>query len=444
MHALQWIEKHGRYRRFVKANQLRYALQREKRTCTWCGKPVGKGRSKWCSDKCVDEYHGRMDPQIIRRRVAERDRGVCAMCGHDATDWSREIDIQLRTFYLRVFNVHQYGGCDCPWCQYRDRRKWEADHIVPVCEGGGCCTIDNYRTLCLTCHKAESKRLSRRRAMIGKVHHQDAIKLMQEMQTCALKPALLFVDPPFNIGRDYEGYDDKKSKAEFEDFIVDLCWHGIRTIVPGGIFAIHCPDDIAALVLTLEHHEALDEARRVHWINWYYGFGQWTRSTFIQTRCHLLVYTNTEFKPTFNADDIFIESLRRKIGDPRAVGRKGDDGQWEVEPAADEGWVVPGTVWGIEDNDGPHWGRVQGNNNERWIKKNGALVDHDNQLPENYLERIIRAWTNPGELVCDPCGGSGTTAVVAEALQRRWITGDISKTNCASIRRRLKKGSVRL
>jgi 5-methylcytosine-specific restriction endonuclease McrA len=38
------------------------------------------------------------------------------------------------------------------------------DHILPVCEGGGLCGLDNLRLLCGTCHKAECDKLARRRA----------------------------------------------------------------------------------------------------------------------------------------------------------------------------------------------------------------------------------------------------------------------------------------
>jgi len=41
---------------------------------------------------------------------------------------------------------------------------WQADHIMPVIEGGGECTLDNMRTLCTACHKAETAALVSRRA----------------------------------------------------------------------------------------------------------------------------------------------------------------------------------------------------------------------------------------------------------------------------------------
>ncbi|TXH49477.1 MAG: hypothetical protein E6Q97_22670 [Desulfurellales bacterium] len=59
--------------------------------------------------------------------------------------------------------------CRCVACQIEARycsktNAWEADHIVPVCEGGGLAELDNYRTLCVWCHKQETRNLAKRRA----------------------------------------------------------------------------------------------------------------------------------------------------------------------------------------------------------------------------------------------------------------------------------------
>lgn len=59
------------------------------------------------------------------------------------------------------------------------------------------------------------------------------------------------------------------------------------------------------------------------------------------------------------------------------------------------------------------------------------------QKPEALLERIIKASSNEGDLVCDFFGGSGTTAAVAERLGRRWITCDIGKPASLIMRKRL-------
>ena len=73
--------------------------------------------------------------------------------------------------------------------------------------------------------------------------------------------------------------------------------------------------------------------------------------------------------------------------------------------------------------------------------KNVVLYDDGGRLyatqkPEALLERIIKASSNEGDLVCDFFGGSGTTAAVAERLKRRWITTDIGKPATLVMRKR--------
>ena len=64
------------------------------------------------------------------------------------------------------------------------------------------------------------------------------------------------------------------------------------------------------------------------------------------------------------------------------------------------------------------------------------IVGYATQKPEALLERIIKASSNEGDLVCDFFGGSGTTAAVAERLGRRWITCDIGKPASLIMRKR--------
>lgn len=62
---------------------------------------------------------------------------------------------------------------------------------------------------------------------------------------------------------------------------------------------------------------------------------------------------------------------------------------------------------------------------------------YDTQKPEKLLERIVQASSRPGDLVADFFLGSGTTAVVAEKLGRRWIGVDFGKTGIQVSRTRL-------
>ena len=58
-------------------------------------------------------------------------------------------------------------------------------------------------------------------------------------------------------------------------------------------------------------------------------------------------------------------------------------------------------------------------------------------MPEQLLGRIIKACSNPGDLVIDPFGGSGTTLAVAKKLGREYLGFELSAEYAANIRKRL-------
>lgn len=125
--------------------------------CRWCNLEVPRGRQTFCSDWCVHEWKLRTDPGYLREKVLERDRGVCAGCGADCLAeflrWKRS----RGTLRLRI---------QIEWGIRPGHRKsfWDADHIVPVVEGGGECDLDNIRTLCLRCHRSATAELRKKRS----------------------------------------------------------------------------------------------------------------------------------------------------------------------------------------------------------------------------------------------------------------------------------------
>ena len=165
---------------------LRDLSPRKKGECRWCGKPVGGRRRSWCSQACVDQYLVRSDPATARRLVYGRDRGVCALCGLDtvrlaavagaelrrvkalAADSRRDWPQPLRDLWrvLVLLDGHPYEvpvswGWRGPH-SIKAARLWQADHVVPVAEGGGACGLENLRTLCVWCHSRETGALRRR------------------------------------------------------------------------------------------------------------------------------------------------------------------------------------------------------------------------------------------------------------------------------------------
>lgn len=144
--------------------------------CTLCHKEVPVGRRSWCSQECVDKYLIDRDWGFLRRKVFKRDKGVCAICGADTerlqSDF-RRFRNWLKRHDLRKWNFAQvasgpYYALLLKWCSKRgipsgrmDSDWWDADHVVPVHEGGKN-LLENIRTLCIPCHKAETDMLKRR------------------------------------------------------------------------------------------------------------------------------------------------------------------------------------------------------------------------------------------------------------------------------------------
>jgi 5-methylcytosine-specific restriction endonuclease McrA len=125
--------------------------RRGKGPCRWCGAAVPTGRFTFCGDSCVHEWKLRTDPGYLRQQVFARDQGVCARCGLDTEALRRDkrkLDFRARRQFEKDWGSR--------------RHLWDADHIVPVSEGGGECSLANMRTLCLKCHKAATADLLRR------------------------------------------------------------------------------------------------------------------------------------------------------------------------------------------------------------------------------------------------------------------------------------------
>ena len=165
------------------------------------------------------------------------------------------------------------------------------------------------------------------------------------------------------------------------------------------------------------------EFAMVNWCIWHYRFGQNARTKFISSKVHVLYFVKTPIAArTWNPESVLEVSDRASTYfDPRTLSKR--DGM----PA---GQRLPLDVWY-----GPYLGRIQGNNKERRGR-------HDNQLPEAYLERVIRSTSNQGNLVLDPFLGSGTTGVMARALGRKFIGVEYSPDNARSAFERMLAGPI--
>lgn len=165
---------------YVNNNPDREKGPNGKLLCKVCRNEVPKGRRRTiCSEECSEQLHIMGNPSYVRYKLLERDKGICAECGIDCdrVDSLRWYVERIRPRFVslayRMFKSFMLRhGLLNKWRQenptvnvpFPYESCWQADHIVPVAEGGGLCGLDNYRTLCKGCHDKETARLMQRLA----------------------------------------------------------------------------------------------------------------------------------------------------------------------------------------------------------------------------------------------------------------------------------------
>jgi site-specific DNA-methyltransferase (adenine-specific) len=234
---------------------------------------------------------------------------------------------------------------------------------------------------------------------------------------------LAFADPPFNIGYEYDVYDDRCHADHYVDWtrVWGRAIH--RALKPTGTFWLAIGDEYAA-ELKIVFQKDIGFACR-SWVIWYYTFGVNCTKKFSRSHAHLFHFVKDPNHFTFNSKDIRVPSARQLVYfDSRADlrGRLPDD-TWILRPQdLPEGFQPEEDTW--------YFSRVCGTFKERagW---------HGCQMPEQLLGRIIRASSNTGDVVLDPFAGSGTTLAVAKKLGRRWIGFELSPNYVARIQARL-------
>lgn len=255
----------------------------------------------------------------------------------------------------------------------------------------------------------------------NQLHQGDCIAGMAALQDGCVD--LVFADPPFNIGYDYDVYQDRKHADEYLDWTKSWGEQVHRILKPDGTFWLAIGDDFAAELKVLFTRELGFSCRS--WVIWYYTFGVNCTRKFSRSHTHLFHFVKDREHFTFNADAIRVPSARQLVyQDDRAnpKGRLPDD-TWVLRPQdLPDGFEPNEDTW--------YFPRVCGTFKER-------AGFHGCQMPERVLGRIIEVSSNPGELVLDPFAGSGSTLIVAKKLGRDYLGFEFSENYAKRIRERL-------
>ncbi len=223
---------------------------------------------------------------------------------------------------------------------------------------------------------------------------------------------LVFADPPYNLDKAYMTYDDGKDRDAYLDWCNAWLDQYIRILKPtGSLYVLNLPR------WGMYHAAYLN--RRLYFQNWIvWDALSEPRGKIMPAHYALLFYTKHPTDFTFHYEDVGemdarFYCLRSSCVRWRKV--RGDDAK---EPLTDIWWDI------------------------HRIKHRRHRDYHPCQLPDALMERMIRLSTNPGDIVLDALAGTGTTAVAAARLGRRYIAIDIDPAYVAIIREKLAQVEV--
>ena len=228
----------------------------------------------------------------------------------------------------------------------------------------------------------------------------DSLSVLKKMKDKSVQ--LIFADAPYNIGKDFGNNSDKWESVhayiEWCKTWIDEC---MRVLSDNGTMYFmtatqHMP------YLDVFASEKYNVLCRIIWS--YDSSGVQSKKMYGSLYEPILMISKTSKSSyTFNYEDILVEAktgAKRKLIDYR-----------KNPPQPYSSQKVPGNVWDFS--------RVR--------FKMDEYENHPTQKPEALLERIVKASSNPGDVVLDPFSGSFTTSAVAVRLGRVGIGIDMNE-----------------
>lgn len=233
----------------------------------------------------------------------------------------------------------------------------------------------------------------------------DCVEELRSMSSQSVD--LIVTDPPFNIGKKYNSYVDKRSKEEY------LCWcegwllECIRVLKDGGaLYLFNYPENNALLLPFLNRH--LNFKR---WMTWHYPTNTGMSPTnYTRSQHSILFYIKGKKPKVFNKNDIaepYRNPTDKRIKERIKNGSRGK---------------TPYDVFQFN------------------LVKNVSKdkTDHPCQIPVPLIEIFVKASSIKGDVVLDPFGGSFSTAHACKKLDRNSISIEIDPDYCEIGKKRLR------
>jgi site-specific DNA-methyltransferase (adenine-specific)/adenine-specific DNA-methyltransferase len=294
----------------------------------------------------------------------------------------------------------------------------------------------------------------------NKIYWGDNLQVMSHLlRDFRGKISLVYIDPPFDSKADYKKTIELKGKhisndhTSFEDKQYTDIWNNdeylqfmyerlilIRELLSDqGSIYVHCDYRVSSY-MRLVLDEVFGKEQFLNEIIWCFSQGAKSKRMFGRKHNTIFLYAKQNEGQIFNSDDIRIEM---KSGKETFGGRL----------LTDEDGRVYRLVYGTKNAQGEtkyykyylDEGKIP---EDYWTDINSLQsgvserVDYPTQKPEGLLERMIKASSNPGDIVFDCFMGSGTTQAVAMKLGRKFIGADINVGAIETTTKRLLSSAV--
>ncbi|MFE7484488.1 DNA-methyltransferase [Streptomyces sp. NPDC057552] len=237
------------------------------------------------------------------------------------------------------------------------------------------------------------------RTDLGALYQGDCLEVMRNIPSGSVD--LVFADPPFNLGKIYgKHFTDAVAEVEYTNWSEAWIKEGLRLLAPGGAFFLY---NIPKWNMRNGAYMQSLGMNFRHWITIDIKLSLPIQGKLYPSHYSLLYFTNGKPK-TFTRPRIPIQVCRHCGKDIKDYGGHRN----KLHPDG----INLTDVW----------------NDIHPVRHQGTKNRQANELSEKLLERVLDIASEPGDVVLDPFGGSGTTYAVAERMHRQWLgveLGDI-------------------
>ncbi len=209
---------------------------------------------------------------------------------------------------------------------------------------------------------------------------------------------LLFLDPPYNLNKSFNGHKFlKRTVDEYTDWL-DNVIITLKPLLKETASIYICGDWLSsASIFQVAASHFIVQNR----ITWEREKGRGAKTNW-KNSSEDIWFCTMSASYTFNVDDV---KLRRRVIAPYRNGDGAPKG-WEATQSGNFRDTHPSNIW--TDITIPFWSMPEN-------------TDHPTQKSEKLIAKLVLASTNPGDFVLDPFLGSGTTSVVSKKLGRKYL-----------------------